>query len=56
MRQRRRVFTVRLLVRPRGTTSPHMPKDFRAHATSPHHAEQLARAFAEKNFDIGHRQ
>lgn len=51
--QRRRVHTVSLLVRPRGSAEPYRKQAFKAHATSPHHAELMARAFAEKTYDIG---
>lgn len=53
MHQRRRCITVYLLVRVRGTTDAFERKPFRAHATSPHHAEVMARQYAEQFYEIG---
>jgi hypothetical protein len=51
--QRRRIIPVFLLVRPRGTQEPFEQREFHSYATSPHHAEQLARAYAEKSYEVG---
>lgn len=53
-RHYRRIHSVFLLVRPRGDRTARFElREFKAHAFSPHHAEQLARAFAEKNYEVG---
>lgn len=54
MRLERRVISVFLLVRPRGSVEPYRRQEFRSRATSRQHAEQLARQCAEieKNYEV----